>query len=80
MIDIICLEKYWININKSIYKDEAEEITQDINFEEIQWGEKRSSHKSIPGLDVFLYEIHNILVNYPRCKEIVEKVFNDALK
>lgn len=62
------------HINKSIFKDEAEEITQDISFEEVKQGAKRSPQKSSPGLDGLPYEILNIVINHPRCKEIIEKV------
>lgn len=79
-IDINCLDAILNHINKSISKEEGEEITQDISFEEIKHGAKRSPRKSSPGLDGLPYEILNIVMNHPRCKEIVEMVYNDALK
>jgi hypothetical protein len=52
-IDINYLDVILNHINKSIFKDETEEITQGIYFEETKQGAKRSPRKSSPGLDVF---------------------------
>ncbi|KAK4513077.1 uncharacterized protein ATC70_011523 [Mucor velutinosus] len=78
-IDLNCVERMLQYIDKTIPAEDSQDIIEDIPYEDIIQGSRRTPNGSSPGLDGICYEILHLLVINPSCEAIILQVFNDAL-
>jgi hypothetical protein len=78
-IDLDSLNTMLGHIDRTVSPEDATQITEPIDYDDILHGASRTPKESSPGLDGIGYEILYLIVSHPSCRDIILQVFNDAL-